>query len=699
MAWESNGGKQAFDAAKEAEMMAFAAENAAQEADNARILTVAATVNAKVETDYIKARRPLIEQSITDATSAKTKSDTAVLTANTAKTTSETVQSQFNKVVADAGGNNPEVVLARGGEVNLNVRLDKVTQQLADTTQEITENKSLTKRSAIANYGIPRTVRKLYEGKSISVVGVGHSLMYGSGAGDSSLGSQVLVRDALRKKFPNSTINWQNSAVGGTSSTHLKDNWGTLVTPYAPDLIIIGHGTNDQSMSNATRAANYAFFAQKAEELNAEVLLVTDSTVLMTPSPYGNTPDTNVARREEVSEQTREFARMYKFGLVDPHLTWRKWLTDRGLTVDSTLLLYDHIHFNDLGHKMVAYEILMAFNATTDAARELDVRYGGKGYGLFGKHTLRDLAHQQSNVDGWGIFDLDNQLVDWGGLWWVRDYLTRPFKKAKLYGTQAVTGDEPYLNNYQKNWHIIPKDKDYIELEVRNAKKVWFTLSGDNTTPTTFRVLVNGVETHTVQASANSNQPVEVNFKADGLKFFTKGTHKIRIERVGMVPITSYVEFHGFLVKYYESNEAEVFGESINNKQIVTGNVSYQTQEVTLRTRQEASDIGLKAPFGYSIFDGGFVQMAIRQPAVFSINFYGDVCKVRLKNLAIDNYVMIYIDDILKAFVNLKDATVGTIRVLEYTGLGVGKLHKLDVLSISSEVNLQGFRFSDTVAG
>lgn len=566
----------------------------------------------------------------------------------------------------------------------------EIAAQLADTETK-------TKRDTIHQFGIPRTIRALYESKPISVVVVGHSLGYGSGASDKNLDWQGLVKANLAKRFPNSTVTWTNSAVGGTSSSHLKTNWDTLVTPFAPSLIIIAHGTNDQSMPSATRVENYAFFAQKAKELDAEVLLVTDSTVLMTPSPYGNTPDTNVAKREQVSEQTREFARQYKFGLVDPHLTWRKWLTDRNLTVDSTLLLYDHIHFNDLGHKMVAYEVLMAFNANTDAARELDERYGGKNYGLWGKHTFRDLAQRMSNVDGWGMFDLNNQLVDWGGLWWVRDYLTTGFHKAKLYGTQAVTGSETYMNNYQKTWHIIPRDKDYIELEVRDAKKVWFTMTGDSATATSFRVLVNGVETQTFEASSASNQPVEVSFNVAGLKFFTKGTHKVRIERVGTIPSTSYVEFHGFLVKYYATNEAEVFAEPTDSRQVVTGAVTYQTLEVTLRNRQQASNIGLTVPFGYTAFDSGFVQLKTKQPAVFSIPFYGDICKVRLKNLTVDNFVMIYIDDQLKGLVNLKDTVNGSVRVLEYTGLGVGKQHKLDVLSVSSEVNLQGFRFSDTL--
>src|SRR5690606_22294581 len=71
------------------------------------------------------------------ATAAETNSVSAVDVANEAKTTAETVQSQFDQVVAEAGGSNPEVVQARAGEVNLNARLQKVDEHLAHTMQQI----------------------------------------------------------------------------------------------------------------------------------------------------------------------------------------------------------------------------------------------------------------------------------------------------------------------------------------------------------------------------------------------------------------------------------------------------------------------------------------------------------------------------------------------------------------------------------
>lgn len=567
---------------------------------------------------------------------------------------------------------------------NLQNQINDVTAQLA--------------KSVVEGYGLTETRKRLLRGEEIRVVLVGDSIAYGSAAGDNSLDWESTVKLKLINRFPQATISWTNSAVGGTTSTYLKDNWETLVTPFNPNVIIISHGTNDIHMPDQERLDNYAFFKQKAEELGAEVLLVTNSTVMFTPTPYGNNSDTETDRREEIAEMTRNIAREYKWGLADANNAWRKWISDHGLDLTTTLLHYDHIHPNDLGHKLIAYEVLNAFYDLPIDMFFLDEHFGGKGYDLFGKRTFRDVEHELSNVQGWGIFDLNHQLVDWGGLWWIRDYIGRSFKKAKLYGTQAVTGNEEYMNNYQPNWHIIPKDNDYIELEVNDAKRVWLAIDGNDTTPTKFSIKVDGVEVQQLDVSSDSKQPVEVPFNTNGLKFFRKGVHKVRLERIGTIPSNSYVEFHGFLVKFYDKNEPEIFDTPVSESQVVQPSVVYQTLDYTITTRQKASNIGIVAPFGYTEFDNGFVQLKTKQPAVFYAYFYGDVCKVRLKNLTTDNYVAIYIDDVLKEIVNLKDTTTGTVNVRQFTGLGFGTKHLLEVIAVNAEINLQGIRFSDTIA-
>lgn len=78
-----------------------------------------------------------IEGSETASTSAVQTAGEAVVIAGNAVVTADAVRADFDLVVAEAGSSNPEVVLARGGETDLKTRLDKTSQQLADTTAQI----------------------------------------------------------------------------------------------------------------------------------------------------------------------------------------------------------------------------------------------------------------------------------------------------------------------------------------------------------------------------------------------------------------------------------------------------------------------------------------------------------------------------------------------------------------------------------
>jgi len=571
---------------------------------------------------------------------------------------------------------------------------DKVV--VSEHTADIASLETEGKKYRLVNYNINSTLKRLYRGEATGILVTGDSLAFGSGASRGELDWSSLVETAVRDKFKQSFITWTNTAIGGTNSTYLRENWTTMVGVYSPSLIIISHGTNDTALTYEQRRTNFKFFVDQAAAMGSELLFVTNSTVRFTPSPYGNTPDADVALRETIAEQTREFAREFKVGLCDANQSWRRWLSDHSVTTDSTLLHYDHIHPNDLGHRIIAYEVLNAFTATTDNVRELDRRYGGKGYDLYGNLTFRDLAHVQSNRNGWGYFDMQNQLVDWGGMWSIKDYYNQPFKTARLWGTRAVTGSEPYENNGVDDMHIIPVDKDYIELEVRDVRRVWFALEGSSATATSFRVLVDGVDTMTFDVSNTTKQPREVLFTA-ATKYFTKGTHKVRIERVGSLPASQYALFRGFLVQYYAPGEPEIFESPGVDHQSVTPTVTYTTYDTVVDTRQKAANIGLVAPFGYAAFDGGFVQLAVNRPAVLIGEFHGDTLTLGLIGSTNDNYVMVYIDGILKATENVKDPSFAQL-TYQYSGLGQTK-HKFEVVSLGAQINLARVRFSDTLTG
>ncbi|TYS60468.1 hypothetical protein FZC76_21590, partial [Sutcliffiella horikoshii] len=81
-----------------------------------------------------------VEQSLSksegDAASALQKATSAETKADEAKGIAEVVSEEFNRIIAEEGEINPEVVQARGEFVNLNERLNSQSVQLAEKAQQ-----------------------------------------------------------------------------------------------------------------------------------------------------------------------------------------------------------------------------------------------------------------------------------------------------------------------------------------------------------------------------------------------------------------------------------------------------------------------------------------------------------------------------------------------------------------------------------
>jgi lysophospholipase L1-like esterase len=574
--------------------------------------------------------------------------------------------------------------------------LSKLYIGCEDKRVQVAEQKELALRS-LHHLNIHNILYRLINREKTKIVMTGTSITAGSSTGDSSQKWVELFESGLKSLYPGTEIAVQNNGVGSSTSTHLKENWYTLVEAHNPDLIMIHHGDNDINLSNTEREENYQFFVREANKLGAALLFVTNAAIRFDPSPYGNTFTDDTNRRDEIAQQTRDFGRQFSVGVIDANMAFKRFLQEYSIPQDNTLLNYDHLHPNDLGHLIIANEALNGFRFANDNGWLSDKRFGGKNYTLYGKRTLWDLEQLWKSKYGWATYGLYEQQVSFGGLWWTRDYIGK-FQKGKLHGTQVVTGSESSQGNYQATWHIIPKNKDYIELEVVDPKRVWIGISGDSSTATEFEVLINGERTQVIQVGADSKGPIEVSFNPENLKYFTKNKHTIRVQRVGEIPATSYVEFHGFLVQFYNKEEPEIFDvPDKSRKQIIQPNIAYQTLDFTIRNRQQASDVGIIAPLGFEPFDDRFVQLRTDQPSILYFDFYGDVTKVRLKNLIVDNFISIYVDGELLETTNLKDDIVGTVNVRKFVGLGFGREHRVEVVALDGEINLQGVRFGDTL--
>lgn len=121
------------------------ANQAAATADQERVRMVDEVTQTMVDVDgvmtYISSDfLPSTAQAIADmdlvVQDGNTKATDALDKATTAKTVAETVRTEFDQVIAEAGSNNPEVVNARGTYATLKQRLDNTDQKLVDSDRQ-----------------------------------------------------------------------------------------------------------------------------------------------------------------------------------------------------------------------------------------------------------------------------------------------------------------------------------------------------------------------------------------------------------------------------------------------------------------------------------------------------------------------------------------------------------------------------------
>ena len=154
-----------------------------------------------------------------------------------------------------------------------------------------------------------KTLSKLKNGDSINVLFYGDSITVGANSseflnyGPKAESYANMVKSYIKKRYPSSTVNFTNNAVGGTDSnwgiskkTGLSaidnisvpegadgDHFKVRVLDVNPDLLFIGYGMNDQSYSSDTYENNISEMIKKARALNPNVEIMLVSTMIANP--------------------------------------------------------------------------------------------------------------------------------------------------------------------------------------------------------------------------------------------------------------------------------------------------------------------------------------------------------------------------------------------------------------------------------
>jgi lysophospholipase L1-like esterase len=93
--------------------------------------------------------------------------------------------------------------------------------------------------------GIPRIAAALREQRPVTIVALGSSSTFGTGASDTSLSYPSQFARELQRVFPISEIRMVNAGVPGNVATDLEQRLAKDVLANAPDLVILQTGVND----------------------------------------------------------------------------------------------------------------------------------------------------------------------------------------------------------------------------------------------------------------------------------------------------------------------------------------------------------------------------------------------------------------------------------------------------------------------
>jgi len=281
--------------------------------------------------------------------------------------------------------------------------------------------------------------------------------------------------------------------------------------------------------------------------MGIEVLIMGMSLPNYIPNLYSNTfaPET---RNWEIVKLTKKIARLYNWGFVNAQLSIDSFHVRNNLPLSSTVLNWDQIHPNDLGHRLISKELSKPFiMGIPEDTFMLDDRFGGTNYRFNGTKTLLDLHNIIDKTNEFASYNIYSQQVNYGGHW--QDNNNIPC--ADLYGTDVdENGNSSHINGYNNNAHIVADTNDWIEIEVENALQLWTSLTGTSNTTTKFIIYVDDIQTQELDISSTITEPIKIITEGTKINFLDTKKHKIRIERVQTIPSDACVSFWGFLVQY-----------------------------------------------------------------------------------------------------------------------------------------------------
>ena len=196
---------------------------------------------------------------------------------------------------------------------------------------------------------LPHTALRLAAGKSLTIVALGSSSTYGTGASKPEYSYPSRLAALLRTRYPGADITVVNRGVGGELIGDTTRRIRTEVIGDKPDLVIWQVGTNDvlQDMDAQYVMANVRAGIAELRQAGIDVMLMDlqYAPAVLTHPHY--------RAMEQALEAT---ARAAGVPLFQRFALMRDW-TERGNMKMSAMIAADHLHMTDESYDCLARQL------------------------------------------------------------------------------------------------------------------------------------------------------------------------------------------------------------------------------------------------------------------------------------------------------------------------------------------------------
>lgn len=195
-----------------------------------------------------------------------------------------------------------------------------------------------------------KTIEKLVWGEPVVNVALGDSLTYGWMV---HKGYLDYLKEMIREKYPRSKIKFINRGIPGDTAQGGVNRLQGEVLRHNPDCILIQFGLNDAFLGYSAEEyrENVETMINRIREKSATEIVLVTSVCL--------DGERDNAFIDRYYNQVETLSELYRLPVARVHEYWKKKIAG-GIAFES-LVQFDGVHPNTIGHKLMAEAVMEVF--------------------------------------------------------------------------------------------------------------------------------------------------------------------------------------------------------------------------------------------------------------------------------------------------------------------------------------------------